>query len=50
VRLAGRRDLIADGPVGGEIVLPAEQVVIHPGDVRHRRVEPGGIGEGPATS
>jgi hypothetical protein len=32
-------DLIGDGPVGGEVVLAAEQVVVHPGDVRARGVE-----------
>jgi hypothetical protein len=34
-------ELIADGPVGGEIVLAAEQVVIQPRDVRLRGVESG---------
>jgi hypothetical protein len=46
-------DLIGDGPVGGEVVLAAEQVVIHPGDVRLRGVEYGiwhqpMLSEGPA--
>ena len=31
--------LLARGPVGGEVVLPAEPVVVHPGDVRHARVD-----------
>ena len=32
-------DLVADRAVGGEVVFPAEQVVVDPGRVRPRRVE-----------
>ncbi len=36
-------DLIADRAVGGEVILPAEQVIVDPCDIGPRRVE-GGIG------
>jgi hypothetical protein len=37
------QDLLADGPVSGKVVLPADQVVIHPGlvgnaDINVRRL------------
>jgi hypothetical protein len=36
-----RDDLIAECPVGGEIVFAAEKVVVYPGDMRPRRIEIG---------
>jgi hypothetical protein len=37
-----RDDLVAERPVGGEIVLTAEQVVIDPRHVRTGRIKPPG--------
>jgi hypothetical protein len=33
--------LLRSLPVGGEVVLAAKEVVVDPGDVRHRRINPG---------
>ena len=39
----GLQGLLAEFPVGGEIVLPAQPVVVHPGDVRHAGVKVGHV-------
>jgi butyryl-CoA dehydrogenase len=36
-----RRDRVADLPVGGEVILAAQPVVVHPGGMRHPRVDLG---------
>jgi hypothetical protein len=38
-RREGRKDLIADGPVGGGVVLAAQPVAPDPGRLRHRGVD-----------